>query len=207
MTTSEASTTPPNEETWQPPEIQRPVDQAAQRRSEDAERKARREQAHQEGYEAGLAAAAEDAAKQAAAVGKLLNWLAKPVEDRSEEVEAALLDLLATITRLVLRQEMSSDPAHVVGVIREAMTLLPISAGDIEITVHPDDAKLLETALAPADEDRAWQLASDPLMGRGEFRLLAGASEIDGSLETRLNNVLGPLLSERRQNPRGNDAE
>lgn len=191
------------EEPWQPPAVQSPAALQAAQSERRAALDTLREDAHKEGYEAGLAAAAAQIDELSQTLRGMLEWLARPLEKRSEEVEAALLDLVGAISQQVLRREMNLDPGHLVGVIREAMSLLPVGAGNIEILVHPEDASLLETALSPADEDRAWELSADPLRGRGEFQLVAGASEVDGSLETRLTNVLTSLAGERRQSPRG----
>ncbi len=194
MTTSEANA----DRTWAPPALLTAADQHSAAEAQKEQLSEALETAQREGREAGYQAGMADAAEQVKSVNRLLAWLARPIEKAADELEQQILGLVADITRAVLRREISLEPAHLVGVIREALALLPQAQGEIEILVHPQDAELLESALAPTERETAWRLCADPLLGRGEFRVKSGAAEIDGSLETRLRNLLGDLGGERR---------
>jgi len=44
------------------------------------------------------------------------------------------------MVRQLIRREVKLDPGQIVGVVREALGILPISARNIRVVLHPEDA-------------------------------------------------------------------
>lgn len=201
MTMSEPTTV----SVWAPPALANPEELKA---SVDATRLASQQRVDDEiarGFAEGRQAGEKAAADKLAAVESMLTWLAKPFARDSEEIEAALTDLAVGIAKQVIRKEVQTDRAQIVAVIREALTLLPTASRSVEIAVHPDDAALLRELLATSGDEKVWELLDDPLLGRGEFRIRAENSTLDGTLDGRLNEVIAGLAQDMRRQSREPD--
>jgi flagellar biosynthesis/type III secretory pathway protein FliH len=72
--------------------------------------------------------------------------------------------------------------------------MLPSSARDVTLYLHPSDAALLSTQLA-SDREQRYKIAEDRDLARGDLRVMSAASQIDGRLETRLKQLLAAAQS------------
>jgi flagellar assembly protein FliH len=75
------------------------------------------------------------------------------------------------MVRQLVRREVRLDPAQIVGIVREALGVLPVSSRSIRVTLHPDDASLVREAYAIGDHDQKWQIVEDPVIQRGGCRV------------------------------------
>lgn len=175
---------------------------------EEVERRAY-EEAFAKGREAGLAAgraagkaeydqAVAKANAQAAQLEKVLNSLARPLEDIDEQVETELVNLALTVARQLVRRELRIDPSQVIAIVREAVGLLPASARDVRVHLHPEDAAVVRERLAAPAGERAWTIVEDPVTTRGGCRVTTDTALIDARVETRLNEVIAAILGEER---------
>ena len=156
------------------------------------------DEAYAEGLEAGKAAGADAIAERAARLGQVLDALARPLEDVDEEVEQQLVELSITLVKQLFRREISVEPTHVIGVVREAIQVLPVASRNVRVLLHPDDARLVQDALAPTEGECAWAIVEDPLVSRGGCRVLTDNSRIDATAESRLHAVISNLLGDQR---------
>ncbi len=203
---------------WLPPEMgasEAPADEAADEApmprlptAEEIEaiRRQAWEEGHAEGREAGFEFARNEAREEArrelagrvATLDALLCALRAPFEQLDEQVERELLALVVAVVRQLLRREIHSDPAQIIGVVREALAILPVAARDIRVRLHPEDAELVREAYALGDNEIDWEIVEDPVIARGGCDLVTATSRVDASLETRLANVIAPLLAGMR---------
>jgi flagellar assembly protein FliH len=171
---------------------------------EDVERRAY-EEAFAQGREAGLAAARAESEKQlnqlksqVERLEKTIGSLAQPLQQVNEEVEQQLMTLALTIARQLVRRELKTDPAQVIAIIRETVSLLPAAARDVRVHLHPEDAAVVRERLAAPTADRAWTIVEDPVMTRGGCKVTTDTALIDARIETRLNEVISAMLGEER---------
>jgi flagellar assembly protein FliH len=204
-----------NVQPWSPPGATGPVI-SRRRRIEDltyVEREAW-ERGQADGRVAGLdearrdqQALTEQLGAQVQRLSAILDLLARPLEQLDAAVEQQLATAAACIARAVVRQELKTDPAHIIALVRECVSRLPISARDVRVHVHPDDAELIRERLATPQQDRAWQLMEDPVLSRGGCLVTSENSSVDARLEQLLMSALGALLGEERASEaRGADA-
>ena len=134
--------------------------------------------------------------------------LAKPFEELDAEVERELLTLAMALARQIVRRELKTDPTQIIGIIREAISALPVAAREVRVHLHPEDAAVVRQNLAPTESERAWVIIEDPVMARGGCQITTATSRIDARLETRLGAILSELLGTERQSatPRGGAA-
>jgi len=96
---------------------------------------------------------------------------------------------------------LKTDPTQIIGIVREAIGSLPVSARDVRVHLHPEDAAVVRQNLAPTESERAWQLVEDPVMARGGCQITTATSRVDARLETRLGAIVSELMGTERQGP------
>ena len=187
---------------WRAPEVPHPGGPGSFRRSGDNDLTAVQQRAWQQGFEqgrlAGVEAGTRELATRTEAVEKILDALARPLEDLDHRVEAELLALVQAVVRQLVRREIRLDPGHLVGVIREGLAALPLATGDVVVRLHPADADAIRERLTDTQDDRAWRLEADPLLERGGCLIASPRSNIDARLEARLARVIAQLLEDDR---------
>ena len=189
---------------WQAPTIAGP---RANRRSrptiselEDIERLAW-DEAYAKGLEAGRIAGELEQRKRyehLTYIETIMNALASPLQQLDAEVEQQLVALAFTIAKHVVRRELRIDPAQVIAVIRDTVSLLPLAQRNVRVHLHPQDAALVRERLTEPQAERAWSIVEDPVMARGGCRVSSDSSQIDARLETRLAAVFAHLMGDER---------
>ena len=191
---------------WELPEINGPV-LARNRRVVDLsgiEREAW-DKGYAEGREAAVAAVRKE--QQATQVeldrrvqnlASILDFMAKPIAALDTEVQRQLVSLAGAIARHIVRRELKTQPDEIVAVIRETVSLLPMTARDIRVHLNPEDAKLVRARVVEAGSDRSWNVAEDPLISRGGCRVSSENSTIDATLEQRLGAAIATALGDSR---------
>ena len=171
---------------------------------EEIEKKAF-EEAFSECREAGLAAARAEMKThqdrlnaQVAAIAAVFDKLSKPIEDMDTEVGEQLARLATAVAKQVIRRELRMDPAQVIAVMRETVSLLPAAERQVRIHVHPEDAAVIRECLAAPGGDRAWSLLEDPVMTRGGCLVTTDTAQIDARLESRIAAVASSMFGDER---------
>ena len=157
------------------------------------------DEAYQAGLEKGMKAGEEEIKRRASRFDQLLSALARPFDELDETVETKLVELSMTIVKQLFHREIHIDPSHLIGVVREAIQLLPVASRNIKVHLHPEDAKLVLEALSPADGERAWNVVEDPLISRGGCKVSTDNSQIDAQVEARLLAVINAITGDERQ--------
>ena len=155
-------------------------------------------QAYQEGFSRGLREGLEAGKEEISVVverfNNLLAALAAPFEQLDLQVEQELLALVTALTRQLVRRQVRLNPGEIIPVIREAMAALPVAARDVRLYLNPEDASLVRESLSLAEEKRTFEIVDDPVLTRGDCRVASDTSQIDASLETRLNALMASLM-------------
>jgi flagellar assembly protein FliH len=175
-----------------------------------ADLEAVQKQAYEEGFEAGkkagfefghkegLTQAKRDIQHYTAHLNKLMAHFEQPLRDLDDQVEKELLNLVIAIVKQLLRREVKSDPNLIVGVVRESLSVLPVSSTNVRLLLHPEDAELIREVYALGDNEVGWTLIEDPVINRGGCKVVTDTSQIDGTLESRLTALIAPLLAGAR---------
>ena len=198
---------------WQPPHVQRqgetPIEEAGglltaaqldqiQRAAhgEGFEQGRREGQAygHREGLEEGRAQIRERVER----LDQIIAMLDRPFGQLDEQVEDEVVTLVINMVRQLIRREVRLDPGQIVGVVREALGVLPVSVRNIRVVLHPEDAVLVREAYSLGDHDQKWQIIEDPVIQRGGCRIHTDTSQVDARLDSRLSSLIAPLLAGER---------
>ena len=180
---------------------------------EDVEKNAY-DEAYAAGREAGLAAARaemqpaqERLRSQVNAIASVLNKLAKPLDDLDDEVGEQLARLAVSVAKQVIRRELRTDPAQVIAIMRETVALLPSSARQVRIHMHPEDAAVIRECLAAPGGDRAWSILEDPVLTRGGCLVMTDTAQVDARLESRIASVVSAMFGDERLAGRAEEDE
>lgn len=198
---------------WMPPDVRMHGKRAAKAESgllTAAQVDEIRQAAHTEGYEQGhkeglafghregLETGRADLQDRVERMDALLTTLDRPFERLDQQVENEIVSLVINMVRQLLRREVKLDHRQIVGVVREALGVLPVSARNIRVVLHPDDAELVRQAYTLTEHDQQWQIVEDPVIQRGGCRVHTDTSQVDATLDSRLNSLIAPLVSAER---------
>ena len=196
-------------ERWRLPEVEGPIigQSRGDRRASAAEESARlvSKQAEARGYEAGMARArAETSARLAALeervkqLDETLQLLARPLEQLDADIESELARLALAIGKQLARRELRIEPAQVIAILRESLALLPATAREVRVHLHPEDAATVREHLTAPTNERAWTLVEDPTLSRGGCVVHSESSRIDARLESRIAAIAASALGDDR---------
>ncbi|MEJ2529686.1 MAG: flagellar assembly protein FliH [Gammaproteobacteria bacterium] len=146
------------------------------------------------GHKEALAVSGDDLKEKAEKMDELLSALNTPFKELDEQVERELISLTISMVRQLVRREVKSNPEQIIGVVREALTLLPVSSRNVRLVLHPEDAKLVREIFEVSDKDLVWTILEDPVLERGGCKVTTDTSQIDATLESRLVAMITTLL-------------
>jgi flagellar assembly protein FliH len=156
------------------------------------------EEAYANGLEEGRKAGQQELTERAEYLNQLVGYLAEPFRQLDEEVEQALVGLALRVAGQVVRRELQTQPQHIVGMVHEALNLLPVAARSVDVHLHPEDAAVVRQVYGETQTEFNWRLVDDPLLNRGDLQVITDTSRIDATLEQRLNDILIGLVGEQR---------
>ena len=156
------------------------------------------DEAYEAGHAEGVKAGALEAEERAKRFDQLLTALCRPFDELDDVVEKQLVELAMTVVKQLFRRELKVDPTHVIGVVRDAIKLLPVASRDVDVHLHPEDATLVRGSLSSAEGERAWKIVEDPLISRGGCRITTENSQVDAQAETRLNAIIAAINGDER---------
>ncbi|MEY6431909.1 flagellar assembly protein FliH [Thioalkalicoccus limnaeus] len=147
------------------------------------------EEGLRQGREQGLREGREAVEAHARCLQSLAASLARPLQQVEARVEEELVALVIGLVRQLVRREIKTDPGIIVAALREALGVLPASAQDVVVKVHPDDAALLRETYAE-ETGPGWRLLETPAITRGGCVVVTSASEVDARVEERLASAI-----------------
>ena len=187
--------------TWQAPQFDNTsgggslvTRQQQQRLEQDAY-----EQGFSKGYQEGLEQAQNEINQHIHHLQSLVTTLATPLADLDKQVVDELVDLSMAVARQIIRRELKTSPGEIVAVIKEALSLLPVTATDVRLELHPEDAALVRNALLGSDGQAPWQIIEDPVLSRGGCRVSTSTSRIDATVENRINVAIAAVIGCERE--------
>lgn len=178
---------------------------------------------YEEGYDAGrerghrdgLSAGYQEGQQQGQTAGRQealtkFDGLARPLEaaladlrrlqaDYQSALRKEVVDLVAKVARQVVRCELTLQPAQLLALVDEALSVMPPAADGIEIFMHPEERqRILE--LAP-ERTVGWTLLADPSLALGECRVKVGDREADAGCQQRLSAVMDQVRHQLLEQP------
>jgi len=157
-------------------------------RIEDRARKDGFEAGRQEGFKAGEA----EVRKLVAQIEGVVEAMARPLGRLDDDVHAALGQLAVRIAGALLGRAYEADPDLLAQLVRTALDAAGPGQRELELRLHPDDAKVLQPWLPQWPDAR---VVVDPQLGRGDVRVHGDAVRIDARADARLQAALAAVLN------------
>jgi flagellar assembly protein FliH len=196
---------------WQPPQMGPSISGVAARSLLTAEQLEQiQKQAYEEGFVQGKREGFEFGHREALSSGKtalrerldrldaIVRTLEAPLKQLDDRMEREIVDLVIAIVRQLVRREVKTDPAQIIGVVREALAVLPISSRNVRVVLHHDDAELLRETYDVSEKELGWSIVEDPIMERGGCKVVTEVSQVDATLESRLTALITQMLGGER---------
>jgi len=168
------------------------------RRSE----KRQEQDAYKAGFARGLAdgmASSQSVLNQRlACLDQALLFLSKPIDAVDGHVEQELAGLAIEIARQIIRREIKIDSGHVVAVVREAITSLPLSSEPMNLHLNPVDAACVKEALLLSESDNSCRIIEDPVISSGGCRISSATSQVDATIEKQIAAISARIFGGER---------
>lgn len=155
----------------------------------------------EQGYAEGLAQGQAQIKEQAEYLEQLIHSLGAPLEDVDFEVEQQISSLAMMVAKHLVRRELKTDPGQVIAAVRQAVSVLPVSARDVRVYLHPEDAALVREAMSlneTSEDEKRWRVVEDAALTRGGCNVESETSRIDATVETRLASIIVQALGGER---------
>ncbi len=148
---------------------------------------------YDEGYERGLADASRATQQQhVQELGDIVQALKNASQTAEDtELEHEIIGLSMDIAKLVIRQELSIEPALIAQLVKAGLQQLHAHKADTScVFLHPDDAECVRQQVSLPTE---FTLADDPALGRGSCRIESGSSIVRVGIDDWLQGVAAEL--------------
>jgi flagellar assembly protein FliH len=145
---------------------------------------------YREGVEAGQQAMATTVAETTAHFAELLGNLQTSLAHLDQHVADQVLNVALEVAAQVLRGVIDTRPEFLLPVIREALGALPLHHAHVVIRMNPADSSLIREQIGEQLSQTGTQIVDDTEITPGGCLLVAGASEVDATIETRWRRVL-----------------
>lgn len=150
-----------------------------------------RQQGHEQGLQQGLEAGQAEITARLQQLDALLQQLQAPLEQQRESLEATLIQLVVALAEAAVKAELRLNIDQLLQSAREALSQLPEGAGEVVLSVHPEQ----KAALTPLVEDLNLSLVADDSLTPGSCRVDSGSCRVDYQVEQRFRQVADQLLA------------
>ena len=153
-----------------------------------------REAGFSKGFDEGKQEVEEKFRVQIELFNSIMRQFVVPLQNLDDDIEENIVALVIQVARHLVRREIKTNPGEIVGVVREALGVLPVSALNPRIHLHPEDAELVRNALSISDDENNWRIEEDLALNRGDCRVETSSSLIDATIDARLSAIAAKLL-------------
>ncbi len=158
-----------------------------------------KDEGYQVGYQEGLDKGEAKIKQEIKKIENIFSLLSAPLDVLDNTVEEELATLSLLIARQIIRREIKINPDHIVAVVKEAVSALPLASRSIRIVLHPEDSVLIKKNLSLNEEVGRWVVVDDPALTRGDCKVSTETSHIDATIEKRLTAIAAKLLGGERE--------
>lgn len=153
-------------------------------------------QGHKDGLQAGLDEGAQAARTEAARIHDLADTLAQALDTLEADVGQSLITLSVRIAEQVLHNTLQARPDYLSDLVKELIGNDQTDEASLKLRVHPQDAAMLEQALAANTEPLRYKLIADERITRGGCIAETALGSIDATLETRWKRTIATFGQE-----------
>ena len=139
----------------------------------------------EEGFAQGLEDAKEILNERLAFLTELQSNLTLQIKHVREEMAKELVDLTLNASRALVNNALLSQPDLINDVILQALKEIPVLQLPAKISLHPDDAVIVEELQGSQLKQAGWIIQSDGKVNRGDCLIETASNLIDASIEAK----------------------
>ena len=147
---------------------------------------------YKEGYSKGKSLAHTENANEKLSLETLARQFGSAISAKNVEICDDVLNLSLAIAKAMIQSEIKTNPEVIKAIIGEA-TKKFIDAEELKLTVHPDDAVIVQQYLQNELSTMKWQLLANADIERGGCVVETAQSSIDASNTVRWKAVTESL--------------
>ena len=126
-----------------------------------------------------------------------LDALTTPFSELDNQVEDELVRLATYVAKEVVYREIQLSPELINQAVSTAISLLPAADRAITIHLHPEDALIAKEHLQQIEDSKhSWKIVEDAALSRGGCIVENDISQVDATVEKRLNDIISTALHE-----------
>ena len=153
---------------------------------------------YEEGRSEGLEQGRHEAENLANKLQILIGAIASPLDHLADDIEDELVKLSVAIAKQIVRRELKIEPTQVIGVVKEALSILPSAGQNIKLHLHPEDAKIIEDTISVNFSEGKWTIIGSPMIQRGGCRIETESSNVDATIESRVAAIAAKIMGGER---------
>lgn len=147
----------------------------------------------EQGHVDGLTQGRAEAVQEREQLQQIAQTFADEVTLASERVAVDVLNLALDLSKAMLKTALTLRPELVIPVVTEAIRYLPTVQQPALLTLHPDDAALVESQLGNELAKAGWRVVEDTQLERGGCRVETASNQIDASTASRWQRIAAAL--------------
>lgn len=150
-------------------------------------------QGHAEGLQQGLDQALAEQNRRVAQLDAMLTSTEQALSQLDTQVAQSIVDLALRLARQVVQSTVAARPEALVDTVRELLQPQEGQLSWIRLHAHPDDHEVLAQYFRSLPAPPPWQLLADESVTPGGCLLETSLGQIDATLQTRWQRVIGGL--------------
>ncbi|MBT8147619.1 MAG: hypothetical protein KJN90_12250 [Gammaproteobacteria bacterium] len=154
------------------------------------------EEAFKEGYENGKALGMQEAKDQVQLIQNIVDGLARPFDDQSQQLAESIAKLAGKIARAVVSSELNTEPELILNMVRETIAALNSNEQEVHIHLNPRNAQLIRELLQEHSNGQTWHIVDDPHVSLEDCKVRCQDAVVDTDLDTRINLIISQLLED-----------
>jgi flagellar assembly protein FliH len=150
----------------------------------------------EQGYAEGIERSRADAAQERAQLQQIAHTFGAEVAQASERIAGDVLHLALDLAHAMLKNALAVRPELVMPVVIEAIRYLPTVQQPARLTLHPEDALIVNAQMGAELDKAGWRVAEDAAIARGGCRVETATNQIDATAPTRWQRISAALGKE-----------
>jgi flagellar assembly protein FliH len=147
----------------------------------------------EQGRADGLAQGRAEAADERTQLQKIAQTFSEEVAQADERIAVDVLNLALDLSKAMLKTALNLRPELVIPVVAEAIRYLPTVQQPALLTLHPDDAQLVNSQLGNELSKSGWRVVEDAQIERGGCRVETASNQIDATVTSRWQRIAAAL--------------
>jgi flagellar assembly protein FliH len=147
----------------------------------------------EQGRADGLTQGRAEAEQERAQLQQIAETFGNEVSQASERIADDVLNLALDLSKAMLKTALHLRPELVIPVVAEAIRYLPTVQQPALLTLHPEDAQLVNSQLGNELSKAGWRVVEDAEMERGGCRVDTASNQIDSTAPSRWQRIAAAL--------------